>query len=472
VQATPSSFQPDDLKCVPPRLRPASYGALVYLMLTVRVILVQGRSKGLRLVGAPQSFCLLGAEADPDNVLEAVRIHFLNAWRSEVHALRWLFPNDILLAADVSDPFLVLHVDTIGNLPVGNTAVVNSQETSQAPAIDASSLLMESTRPCPFQPWSEPDWLRKCSDWLVRNLGPDAVREIRQIRVNATGAVLKVTGRRFTYFLKALPSFLSYETRLLTLLDGKLPEVCATLLYVRPDDNTHITQEIEGCSLATIDEPGKWEAVLASVARMQIASAKYANDMRLAGVPSRNIRGLANILGENLKGLLNMQEGAPNRLRAAELRRIPAMASMAADDCRRLEECGLPEAVIHGDLNESNLFLTDTNDSKLIDWSFSRVGHPFFILGHSLFSTYDRQHRMFNERARLREAYLEPWRAYSSAERLLDGLHAARRLIPIEAAQCLAGYIRGLEKEEPGNVRYIPRLLRRALSEFGLTRLS
>jgi len=34
----------------------------------------------------------------------------------------------------------------------------------------------------------------------------------------------------------------------------------------------------------------------------------------------------------------------------------------------------------------------------LIDWSFSRIGHPFFILGHSLFSTYDRRHRMFNQR--------------------------------------------------------------------------
>jgi len=438
-------------------------------MLKVRVILVRKCATGLQSLGAPQSLCLQGRESDPDNVLEAVRIHFRNRWRSEVHALRWLFPNDIWLTANVSEPFLILHVDTVGTLPVGGPAAFPCDGISQNSVIDTTFLLLESTRPSSFQPWSEPDWLRTCSDWLTRSLGRDAVREIRQVRVNATGAVLKITGERLTYFLKTLPFFLSYETRLLTLLDRKLPELCAPLSDLRPNDSTHITQEIDGRSLATIDESEDWQAALASVARMQMASAKYAAEMRLGGVPSRNIRGLADILEDKLKGLLNFQERAPNRLCKAEQKRIPLMASMAVEDCWRLERCGLPQALIHGDLNESNLFLTARHESKLIDWSFSRIGHPFFILGHSLFSTYDRRHRMFNQRASLREAYLAPWRAYSSAERLSDGARAAHRLTPIETADVLAGYIHRLEREEPGNVRYIPKLLRKALSAFGLT---
>ena len=114
------------------------------------------------------------------------------------------------------------------------------------------------------------------------------------------------------------------------------------------------------------------------------------------------------ILEDNLKGLVNLQERAPNRLCKAELKRIPVVASMAAEDWRRLEECGLPEALIHGDLNESNLFLTNRNESKLIDWS-----SPGSVIRSSFWgipsSTYDRQHRMFNDRARLREAYIQPW---------------------------------------------------------------
>jgi hypothetical protein len=339
-------------------------------------------------------------------------------------------------------------------------------------AVDMNFILLGSIRPCSFKPRSEPDWLRNCYAWLTKSMGRDAVREIRQIRVNATGAVLKITGQRFTYFLKALPFFLSYETRLLTLLDGKLPGLCAPLLRLHPNGSTHVTREIHGRSLATIDEPGEWKAALASIARMQMASAEYVNDMQRIGVPSRNIRGLVDILKDNLKPLLSLQEGAPNRLRAGELKNIPLMASMAVEDCRRLERCSLPQALIHGDLNESNLFLTDRHESRLIDWSFSRIGHPFFVLEHSLFPTYDRRHRMFNQSASLRDAYLEPWRAYSSAERLSDGVRAAHRLTPIDTAQSLAGYVRRLEREEPGNVRYIPRLLRKALCGFGLSRLS
>ena len=111
----------------------------------------------------------------------------LERMAQRVHALRWLFPSDILLTANVSNPFLVLHVDTVGNLPLGSQAVDHCKEVSPIRAIESNFLLSESIRPCPFQPWSEPDWLWKCSDWLVRSLGPDAVREIRQIRVNATG---------------------------------------------------------------------------------------------------------------------------------------------------------------------------------------------------------------------------------------------------------------------------------------------
>ena len=69
------------------------------------------------------------------------------------------------------------------------------------------------------------------------HLGSEAVREIRQVRVNATGTVLKFTGCMGAFFLKALPPFLAYETCLLATLHDKLPSVCATLLQV---DTTRI----------------------------------------------------------------------------------------------------------------------------------------------------------------------------------------------------------------------------------------
>src|SRR5262249_55514438 len=156
-------------------------------------------------------------------------------WSCEVHALRWLFPKDLFLRSRASQPYLIVHVDKPGGLLGGRARLVGPDALSRRIASSKSiPFLLEATRLSPFQPWSEPGWLRSKSDWLTGHLGSNAVREIRQVRVNATGAVLKFTGRMGTLFLKALPSFLSYEARLLATLDKKLPSVCASLLQADP----------------------------------------------------------------------------------------------------------------------------------------------------------------------------------------------------------------------------------------------
>jgi hypothetical protein len=438
-------------------------------MPTIRLILVRGTGQRTRLLRTRNRSLRFHTTVNADETLETIREYFRESWSCEVHALKWLFPADLFLGKRSSPPYLVLHVDRPNRLSHRETPFVCAKATSQHGAQGDLAILRLATRRSPIQPWSEPVWLKRTEDWLVTHLGSEAVRDIRQVRVNATGAVLKFTGGMGAcFFLKALPTFLAYETRLLATLHDKLPNVCATLLQVHRDKNFHITCAIDGVPLETISELKKWKVALASVTEMQIAASRHLGDLQLAGVPFQTLKNLYGSLEASLCLLLSMGACAPNRLNRAERKLIPVLAAKARGDFECLGECGLPETIIHGDLNESNVFLTSTSQAKFIDWSFSRLGHPFFTLENCLFSTFQGGHRMFNVHEQLRAAYIEPWQAYASRKLLFSGLRAAHRLIPLEAAISMAEHIRDLEAYEPGNVRYIPLLLRKAMVRFGL----
>jgi hypothetical protein len=437
-------------------------------MPTIRLILVRGTGQRTRLLRTRNRSLRFHTTVNADETLETIRGYFRESWSCEVHALKWLFPADLFLGKRSSLPYLVLHVDRPNRLSHRETPFVGAQATSHHGAQGDLAILRLATRCSPIQPWSEPAWLKRTGDWLVTHLGGEAIREIHQVRVNATGTVLKVTGCMGAFFLKALPPFLAYETRLLATLHEKLPNVCANLLQVDRDKNFHITFAIDGVPLETINELKKWKLALASVTQMQIAASQHLGDLRRAGVPFQTMKNLYGSLEASLCFLLSMGASAPNRLNRAERKLIPVLTAKVRDDLECLGACGLPQTIIHGDLNESNVFLTTTGRAKFIDWSFSRLGHPFFALENCLFSTFQGGHRMFNVHEQLRAAYIEPWQAYASRKLLFSGLRAAHRLIPLEAAISMAGHIRDLEAYEPGNVRYIPLLLRRTMIRFGL----
>jgi hypothetical protein len=72
----------------------------------------------------------------------------------------------------------------------------------------------------------------------------------------------------------------------------------------------------------------------------------------------------------------------------------------------------------------------------------------------------------------LRDAYLEPWYDYSTANNLLAGLDAASRLVWINVTDVVAAYVRRVQGELPGTIAFVPRVLRRALSALVPGRLS
>ena len=130
-------------------------------------------------------------------------------------------------------------------------------------------------------------------------------------------------------------------------------------------------------------------------------------------------------------------------LEPAEAERLRDYAPRFAVLCEELADHGLPAAVQHDDLHDTNAFV-DGDGLRIVDWGDASLSHPFV----SLVVTF----RFLEERTRLvpadswfatlRDGYLEPWgsglvAAFDLAQRLGRFVHAfgwvsVRRLLPAE----------------------------------------
>jgi thiamine kinase-like enzyme len=205
------------------------------------------------------------------------------------------------------------------------------------------------------------------------------------------------------------------------------------------------------------------------MAQIQIHSSPLVNQMQFFGMSRQSFGEFAAGVEAILEELLALQSSLDNKLTSEEEGKIASLLPLAVRDCDELAKCGLPDALVHGDPNESNIFCEADGRTTLIDWAFSRVTHPFFVLKGLCWSMGAPKHRMHHLLEQAKDAYLNSWQEYSPRRQLIKGLDAASRLMWIESTHHLAKFFRYLKEEEPGNLLLIPRMVRQALAAYGLS---
>jgi hypothetical protein len=424
-------------------------------MARIKTILVQKSEKQVKVVPVPGWYLDLTIDVDAETALEGIRQHFLKRWKAKVHALQWVFPEDIFppprqeLAS-----FLVVLVEDIGKVPVESTH-------ENAPSEELSPFLLAAVNPSACEPWSLPNWFHDLSTWIEIHFR--ATRQISQIRTCPNGAVVRIECREGSYYLKTQSSALAYESALLRILNQHMPGTCPPILPITPDLNTHITQAIEGHPVNAGDSPSDWSATLRDVARFQIGSLDSVKDLCNAGIPCRHHTLLETNLDEILCNAVSLQAKAPNGLTPSELRNLERLRTSMGPDFDTLNRCTLPASLIHGDLNQSNVLKGTSGRTVLIDWALSRITHPFFTLGSALFASTRRNLPGYEASC---DAYLEPWCDFGSLDRLRAVLDAASRLFWLDSTIAICSLC------QPGHVRNLinlPRFLRATLNAYRLS---
>jgi hypothetical protein len=432
-------------------------------MATIKVILVRVCGERLAVVRVPQGHLNLVLDVGADTALEAVRCYFHERWAANVHALQWIFPEDILQTRNEEDtPFLVLWAEMLGSIPVNSGDDWAGTQTENPKINSLLPFLRAAASPCPAEAWSLPSWFPDVSNWIRSHF--QKIVRIAQVRVCPNDAVVRIECADGVYYLKRQSAPLAYESALLSILNRHIPGVCPPILSLSPDDYTHVTEAIAGSPIEACG-PDSWEYALRDAAKIQIKSIGLVNEFRCAGTPDHSFKSLKCRFEGMLDQVVAQQDGAANRLSRAELRNLAKLRHAVVPDLDVLGRCDLPEALVHGDLNQSNAFRNDAGGTVLIDWALSRVTHPFFVLGSALFAPYDAGRKEQRAYERLCTAYLEPWLDFASHDRLRAGLDAASRLFWIDStlavsSLCQFGHVR--------NLLNVPRFLRAALRAYGL----
>lgn len=248
--------------------------------------------------------------------------------------------------------------------------------------------------------WTRPGWFEGAAAWMAEQMAlanqpPDGPARI--VYLWPLSVVLRAPSGAGDAYLKAAAPIFAHEASITAALAARSPDALPEVLGVEPHENWLLMRDIGGSVLG--DEPAPaWGAGLALAAQVQRSWDGSSGELLRAGALRRSLDDLAEQVPALVEGL-ELREPIDRDERRAWRTAIPRL--MAA--CARLQDTGVPETLIHGDLHPWNIARTPRG-LVVFDWSDSAIGHPFVDLATMVIRTDD-----VAVRRRLAEAYLAAW---------------------------------------------------------------
>ena len=256
--------------------------------------------------------------------------------------------------------------------------------------------------------------------WLEAALGTARVVDV--LKSWALSCVFRVESPGGTAVFKAIPPELAREADVLLHLAGFVPEHAPTILASDRARGWVLMRDPGEGTLAGQPLP-RWEAAVAAYARLQVACLGECPALQALGVPLLDGAAL-------LERYRRMCAEGIASLEPDERRRFATQDDRVCELIGALEHSPVPLALEHGDYWSENV-LCHGNRYRVIDWDAASIAPAFFSLPPLLIA------RTPDERRRLRDAYLGPWRPLGSSSELARWYELAQ---PLAALHHAAGY--------------------------------
>ncbi|SFR74195.1 Phosphotransferase enzyme family protein [Agromyces sp. CF514] len=287
-----------------------------------------------------------------------------------------------------------------------------------------------ATRPDPLRmPWATPGGPATTLSWADSRLAELCVSRVApavQVRSWNLSSLWLLTTDAGTVWLKQVPPFFAHEGAVIERMSRHaVPRVLA-----RRDDAV-LLAEIPGEDLYEASR-AQLATMIDLLVAMQRDCIDDVDDLLALGLPDWRLPALAE-LGSHALGV--WADRLPHELRTT----VESLIAGFDDRARRLDACGLPDTLVHGDFHSGNVRGIGL-DLTVLDWGDSGVGHP--LLDVAAFT----QRLPSADAAFARAHWMRRW-----ADTGADAAEALRLLDPVAAlrqAIIYQGFLERIEADE------------------------
>jgi hypothetical protein len=370
-----------------------------------RVVLVRPQSHGILAVASARPFCLpqvkipsIGRPAQ--QLQQAIKA----AWGTSAFILdAWEAPHGgspcalaEILSSAITSTLQEVALDQLAN------SELSSEELRRV-----QSLMKNRSR----LPVAHIGWIGEAMDWVMSATGARFSSKDEVEQLNGGGGFVLMRLRSDdgeSYWLKATGVPNMHELSITFCLSGLCPEFLPKLVAMRSDWNAWLTEDA-GEELPNPIAGDVLSRAIRSFASLQLQTANAIDILLAAGAFDQRIP----VVRHHLDGVISFLIDAMAKQTSAKVaplgrRRVLELGDILGDALCQMDALGIPDAVLHNDLNKGNILFGGAN-CVFTDWSEAAIGNPFLSL--------DRFRLLSPEAApELYRAYSECWVGFLSEE--------------------------------------------------------
>jgi hypothetical protein len=262
--------------------------------------------------------------------------------------------------------------------------------------------------------FSRLNWTDEALEWIRAAANIDESQltgEIHQLNASADSTLIRVGRKNAPYlWLKASGGPNAQEGSITRALTGLFPEYLPEFVAFHPEWNAWLMKDA-GCPLGDQVElrPPQVEDVILRLAGLQMASVHHVGTLLSHGCHDHRMTVLRTTMPQLVP---HLEEAMAARsidmgyhVEAARLREV---AKLIEEASFRLEELGIPDALIHSDIDLSNI-LSGPRGCIFTDWAQAGVGNPI-VTFEQLRVQFSHEQKHASWTPRITEIYQNAWR--------------------------------------------------------------
>jgi Phosphotransferase enzyme family len=227
--------------------------------------------------------------------------------------------------------------------------------------------------------FSQIEWIDEVVPWIESVTGRtfSSEKAIEQWNAGAGFALYRFCSDDGScYWLKGTSAPNVHEFSITCCVARLCPSFVPTLVAVRNEWNVWLTEDA-GYPLSDRPEVEVLVDCTVSLASLQITTIDSIDALLTAGAFDQRLAALGSHIDEVTDYLIDaMARQTSTKVAPLSRDRLLALSNILRNACDRLEAFGIPDTLLHNDLNPGNL-LHDGMRCVFIDWSEAAIGNPF-----------------------------------------------------------------------------------------------